>query len=436
MVNKYKFSIDYKLSGGSKDAENENNNDYNTFLLELIKNYKINLLEMKNIETEDTIFTYAIKNKDLENVKILVNYNEGIINSKDSLGKTPLHIAAEIKNNSEIINYLIEKNAEVDALDIYQQTPLYYTLENIENVIVLKNNNANFNIRANDNHTLLHKAVYVGNNDVIDFIFDEITDIDVQDGKGWTPLHIAAEKGNTYIVEKLIEKNANVNIQNENGNTPLHIAISKAVDNNDVIDLIFNKITDLDVQDNKGWTALHIAAEKGNTYIVEKLIEKNANVNIQNENGTTPLNIAILNAVDNNDVIDLIFNEITDLDVQDSNGWTALHNAAEKGNTYIVEKLIEKNANVNIQNENGDTPLHIAVSNNKIDVVKYLVKNKNIQINKQNYDGDTPLHFASYNNNREIIIDLINNGANMDILNLEDPPIKAFPDDQRYITYQ
>ena len=300
MVNKYKFSIDYKLSGGSKDAENENNNDYNTFLLELIKNYKINLLEMKNIETEDTIFTYAIKNKDLENVKILVNYNEGIINSKDSLGKTPLHIAAEIKNNSEIINYLIEKNAEVDALDIYQQTPLYYTLENIENVIVLKNNNANFNIRANDNHTLLHKAVYVGNNDVIDFIFDEITDIDVQDGKGWTPLHIAAEKGNTYI----------------------------------------------------------------------------------------------------------------------------------------VEKLIEKNANVNIQNENGDTPLHIAVSNNKIDVVKYLVKNKNIQINKQNYDGDTPLHFASYNNNREIIIDLINNGANMDILNLEDPPIKAFPDDQRYITYQ
>ena len=69
-------------------------------------------------------------------------------------------------------------------------------------------------------------------------------------------------------------------------------------------------------------------------------------------------------------------------------------------------------------------------------MVKYLVKNKNIQINKQNNDGDTPLHFASYYNNREIIIDLINNGANMDILNYEDPPIKAFPDDQRYITYQ
>ena len=69
-------------------------------------------------------------------------------------------------------------------------------------------------------------------------------------------------------------------------------------------------------------------------------------------------------------------------------------------------------------------------------MVEYLVKNKNIQINKQNYDGDTPLHFASDNNNREIIIDLINNGADMNISNLEDPPIIALPVNKRSQTYQ
>ena len=58
---------------------------------------------MKNINTEDN-FTYAIRNKDLEHVEFFVNSSIGYINTKNAFGRTPLHIAAETENNSDIIN--------------------------------------------------------------------------------------------------------------------------------------------------------------------------------------------------------------------------------------------------------------------------------------------------------------------------------------------
>lgn len=54
----------------------------------------------------------------------------------------------------------------------------------------------------------------------------------------------------------------------------------------------------LDLQDDSGWTALHFAAQENSPEIIELLAGSKANLNIQEENGRTPLFIAIFDRND------------------------------------------------------------------------------------------------------------------------------------------
>jgi hypothetical protein len=89
-----------------------------------------------------------------------------------------------------------------------------------------------------------------------------------------------------------------------------------------------------------GWTFLHAAVKFRRVEVVEKLIELNANQDIQDYSGQTPLLIAV-----------------------------------ESGQIDIVELLLKNGANVNIANNNGENPLSLAkkIELNKISEV--LLKN-------------------------------------------------------------
>ena len=58
----------------------------------------------------------------------------------------------------------------------------------------------------------------------------------------------------------------------------------------------------------------------------------------------------------------LIANKITDINIQNNNGVTALMFASQKGHLEIVKLLIEKGANVNAQSKSGWTTLMKGIS--------------------------------------------------------------------------
>ena len=109
----------------------------------------------------------------------------------------------------------------------------------------------------------------------------------------------ACENSSPEQVKKLLETGANVNARNDSENTPLHIACNSVDPNIEIIKLLLGKEgVDVNVQnDSDGLfndgeeTPLHIACRYSNAEVVKLLLDKGANVEIQNQEDNTPLHI-------------------------------------------------------------------------------------------------------------------------------------------------
>ncbi|MBN1412334.1 MAG: ankyrin repeat domain-containing protein [Spirochaetales bacterium] len=92
----------------------------------------------------------------------------------------------------------------------------------------------------------------------------------------------------------------------------------------------------------------------------------------------------------------------------------ALCDAAGQGDMTRVKELIEGGANINNHDGgNGATPLHLAARYNRVEIIKYLLKNGAILDAQMGYDI-TPLHWAASSCNPEAVDVLIGAGANLE----------------------
>ena len=87
-------------------------------------------------------------------------------------GKTPLHLASEIRYLADVVNELITKGANVNALTVNGETPLYIASRsnNIDIVKTLLNNNADVNIATNKGSTPIKAAYNSMYFELVDFL--------------------------------------------------------------------------------------------------------------------------------------------------------------------------------------------------------------------------------------------------------------------------
>ncbi|MCL2059303.1 MAG: ankyrin repeat domain-containing protein [Oscillospiraceae bacterium] len=89
----------------------------------------------------------------------------------------------------ELVRWLVERGADVNARDMYQNTPL-------------------------------HKC------DNVELLLDLGADIEAVNYQDETPLHLACSHRNIRVVRLLLSRNANVNAKNKRGFTPLSLALA------------------------------------------------------------------------------------------------------------------------------------------------------------------------------------------------------------------
>lgn len=236
-------------------------------------------------------FHVAVEKRNLEMVKVLLAHKVDL-NAGNKEQETPLHIAVE-KGYSEIVEVLLANNANPDATDTSGRTPLYLAVEkrNLKMVEVLLAHNANPDIAdtlgytslhiAEDKHVIkkllekkanvdagnrwnetpLSRAVNNGNLEKVKSLLAFNANPDVADTlQGCTPLHVAVKKGNRKIVEALLAKNADVKVQNDSGKTALQMA--EEANHADIVKMLLARYAKVEAKETTSLTPLELPVQQ------------------------------------------------------------------------------------------------------------------------------------------------------------------------------
>ena len=156
----------------------------------------------------------------------------------------------------------------------------------------------------------------------------------------------------------------------------------------------------------------HIVRLDGHFPLLQALIGKNADLNVRDKKGATPLVLALGEPA----MRDFLIESGVDLEAQVMDrGMKILHFAIENfGDGEPACYLIEKGADPDSTDMFGDTPLHYAARERNLVVVKALI-GKKADVNRQNKKGETPVFLAAGRGDAEIVKLLLDNGARADV---------------------
>ena len=170
---------------------------------------------------------------------------------------------------------------------------------------------------------------------------------------------------------------------------------------------------EINKKDEDGNTPFMHAVMDGNIDLVSSLINFGVDVNIQNNDGKTPLIIvaewdADMEDLDNLNTVNMIMymllNAGANTNIQDIYGKTALFRAAEYGDkfsTYVTKLLLSAGANPNIQDTLGNTALMISAENgcDESNKIIHMLVSLGADIFMKNHVNETAYDIALKKNN-------------------------------------
>lgn len=146
--------------------------------------------------------------------------------------------------------------------------------------------------------------------------------------------------------------------------------------------------------DRCGYSALRIAIDRGESELVELLLQNGVDVKQDTERliGWTPISYAAEEGVV--EIVELLIRFGADINQRDRLGLTALHFAAKLESTDIINLLIGNNAELNHQSIiSGCTPLHFATMSGRVGNVNALI-NAGAELGPRSHGGETALDMA------------------------------------------
>ncbi|KAJ3212814.1 hypothetical protein HDU67_003619 [Dinochytrium kinnereticum] len=168
----------------------------------------------------------------------------------NSGGLTLLHLAAA-GGHLDTVVLLLDRNAEVDAVDSIKETALL-------------------------------KAAFHGHDQVVSVMLERNAQINHQSDEGFSALHKACFEGHTKAVQVLIAKGADINLQSQDGVSPLMLASLGAF--SDIIRMLLAAGASPNLLDSTDCCAFLWATKKRNIFICEMLLDAEKKSGPQFEN--------------------------------------------------------------------------------------------------------------------------------------------------------
>jgi len=372
--------------------------DYTQQLQDAHKNNQIGDLLTVHNDRGQTPLLYAIDQDDLERVEVLLSFgaNPDMLDTglyEGTSDNTPLHRAVyhgDSTNTIPIINALLQAGANPRLANDHGSTPLHLTgwiTDSINNknndpaqigrrmqvIDLLVNTGADLNAQDNQGKTLLHLLVDKRDADFMAQLiirYGSLINRQVQDKNRRSAYEYAQRLfepepddllSALALPVMIIGANGNIKATDVQGNTGLMLAIMR--DDKPMVAALLAAGADLNVQAKSGNTALHAAVlSREPLFYTKLLLSKGADPNRANAAGLIPLQLIPLIS-DNrmrHEMFDLLMKAGSDLFVRNLFGNTLLHEAVNKQDKALLERII-KQTNLNmqqyaaLQNKVGDT---------------------------------------------------------------------------------
>lgn len=166
---------------------------------------------------------------------------------------------------------------------------------------------------------------------------------------------------------------------------------------------------EINQRDEKGYTPLHLAVFHDNPFLLERLLKKGADAELENDFGLPPLFYAVKKS--KHDCLEKLLHYGARTDTI----WPAwrvgpLHLAVSQGDERSVQLLLQYGADVNGLTESGRTPLHEACWAENVAMIDLLAK-EGALLNVVCYGGRTALHEACFRRRQDCIERMVWHGV-------------------------
>ncbi|ABZ92643.1 Ankyrin repeat protein [Leptospira biflexa serovar Patoc strain 'Patoc 1 (Ames)'] len=270
--------------------------------------------------------------------------------------------------------------------------------------------NKGFNVntkRNEDGYTLLHYAAELGNVDLAKFLITKGADLNVPMKDGNTPLATAISFSKTEIIRLLLEQGVDPNYalgESSYKRTHFHFFMTKVRKFDPTLfQLFLEKGANLESKDSFSETPLLTIASSEFKFIdhAKVLLDAGANIDAQTKFGVTSLMNAVFSK--NFVLVEELIRRGANLELETSEGNTALLAMINMGNYHsdkpkLFQILLDAKANVNHQNREGNSALHLSVIGDSLEILSILTK-QNVDSSFKNSKGITALEQAIINEN-------------------------------------
>ncbi|NP_956276.2 kinase D-interacting substrate of 220 kDa B [Danio rerio] len=173
-----------------------------------------------------------------------------------------------------------------------------------------------------------------------------------------------------------------------------------------------DKFKEVDGRSDNGQTPLMLASEQGSLEIVQELIRRGANVNLDDVDCWS----ALISAAKEGhvEVVKELLENSAYIEHRDMGGWTALTWASYKGRVEVATVLLENGANPNTTGQQYSVyPIIWAAGRGHAEIVKLLLEH-GAKVNCSDKYGTTPLIWAARKGHYDCVMHLLENGADVD----------------------
>ena len=333
----------------------------------------------------DNLLLSCVQKRNIKKLKYILEKNINHITRRDMLQAS---VYAASMKAEDILNVFLSRGLHINEILV---RAVRHPLKNAIDVLHKMGGDVN---HEHDGYLLVTIAAIHHNTECIETLLQYGAQLNLQTVDGETCLACIARYPSDYTneIQYLVAKGADVNLPNNTGETPLHFAAEYG--NTSTLCSLLSVGAQVNHRNNSDETALMMASREHHEQCVHSLLQNAAEHDLQSLKGDTALMKNIKTRYykqPSYGIINLLLENGCNVNICDNEGLTPLFLAVQLDERIIITKLLECGADISTETNYGMTPFLASIITGYDKLTAQLIHMECFISRNHNWKQRTPL---------------------------------------------